>query len=270
MPARKNYPIFNMPKKKNGRRKRPAVKPKDAVQKQNQFRTEIKKIESALVSTSLTHNVAGPTTGLKNSATLCPTSFNAGIKQGTGEGELLGSWMTYRYPLKLKLTIDFGSLNLSNPDAVQGLPLYYYQGYVATSFARENVTPSLAAAQTIVKRELYDSGLESDHLNFRRMSNNVKIFRRGRIYPDFNARIGDYTTADAAGTASYQKTAPPKNMTFGWSLPKNKQKLIKHTTNHFQENVNMVPFLVITNPNATTNTGTLEMGSIDAFWYSDQ
>lgn len=250
-------------------------KGKKAVVKQNLFRTEIKSSEVVASNEDILINTATAAHGLKNNLTLTPKSLWEGHVRGAGESDVIGSYLRYAYPFKMKCQLDYSDLKYEH--LKNGINLQCIKGWVKTTMNDSGVQANHANALTIIKHFTFNAGLEADFLSFAQKTNDIKIESKFRVKPpkEFNIFLQVHTSITPAGSEPKFIKPPLQNMSFKWRNPQSKQKLIATGTGSgatatFAPGDIWVPFVVFTCDQLTSSTGTISIGHCDKVYYTDQ
>lgn len=226
--------------KKNTKSKKTSIKSKASVRKQNQFRVEYKDRISPVVAHTLATNTGSITNGPENSLILVPGALTKLFTNGTLNGEIDGNNFNPRY-LNMKCKVNFDNLpastNTSPPLPIQ-YDIYVRHGYVLQDL-REYLTGSHTNASSgrvqpafpthtavpgywdaIAKKFLFNARVQPDFLSYeKKQDNQIRIVKTRRILGNQKEII-----AVSNGTSG-QRVSPEKNLTFNWTMPKNKQSL---------------------------------------------
>lgn len=155
-------------KKKAIKKKKPMMKPKRAVVKQNQFRTEFKDRVSPISQYTIAENPESWTNSKLplDSEVLFPYALFNYFTQGTANGEIDGNQINARY-LNMKVELDFSKLPTLTRASATG-PINLHQNY------------HIVLRQCLILEDL------SEHLQ-----NSYLNVKSGRTIPAFNGLTGD-------------------------------------------------------------------------------
>lgn len=215
-----------------GARRRPAPRRQARKNFVNKSNVEVKTIEHAAQAEALGQfagsAAAGPSnslviiSGLHGGDTSNYTEPNPGIQRGTGCNQLLGCYVKEAYPHSLKYEFDFSQF-YSDPDGTTGVistpTIEVIHGQIRATPAQMGVptTPDvqggaqgddstqwLKDVYAVVKKELFESEFEADHLSWPPTNRRVKILSRYHVKPE-------QSSLQASATAAAPiLTVPPK------------------------------------------------------------
>ena len=247
-------------------RKRGQLAKKNVAAKQDQFRTEIKFMEDSAVTTiALQPNAASAADGLKNSLTIVPPAFVLNADRGVGDSDVIGSWIRYAYPTKLKVLIDWSTLITTHPDAAKGFNWQCHQVLIKNTFKKAGLSPSLAHAVNIVKDTTFESHLTASHLSFTKQNRQVQVLRSFRIQP----RLFNRTFATDLLQASSADYAPVTTLSFSWNMKKDKTRLVVHDGSKYSPNELWIPAVIISCDQISANTSGPTISYLSKCWYTD-
>ena len=235
-----------MAKGKNGTG---TVKPKGAVQKQNQHRVEYKDRISAVTSSNLVSNSGDAINGPENSLILLPSAMTDVFNQGSSNGQVEGNNINAKF-LNMKVKLDFTQLpqNVFIASGSNGRPvtqrydLYIKQvlikqsidEYLTGSYANPESGRSVPAFPALgdipthwddtAKKYLFNARIQPDFLSYeKRMDNHIRVLRSWRVLGDTTANFRD--GGEGTTESPNLNVSPDKHYSFNWKMPKDKTLL---------------------------------------------
>lgn len=232
------------------------------VNKQN---VEVKSIEHVPQTYTLTRNDGSATNGPSNSLVIISglhggdiQNFNIpnpGIQRGTGCDQLLGCYVKEAYPHSLKYELDFSQF-FSDPDGTTGVittpTVEVIHGQIKNTAAKMGIptTPDIpGGAQgpsstqwlvdlyAVVKKELYDSQFDADHLTWQMKNRRVKILKRYTVKPR-------QSSLQASATAAAPILTVPPKYEGGYKFPITNRKTKLHECGTLSQAQGVGPFWV--------------------------
>lgn len=251
------------------RRKKPLYKPKKPLSRGTEV---IKLTVPPQAAVSLSNNTASAVNGPKNSQIFLSSLWSQHTTfKDSNDADYTpkGAWVKMVYGSKSKFRITFNTL-AHHTDNHGGLNLMCHHGICKVPMEKSNSGHSYATAAefetavlVLLKKELYNSGITSDFLNYEKQNRNIQIKNSFRIRPSRNDMLmqdGIMTTATVPSTTDTFKSAafpPPRLITINHSVPKAKTKLARHQgQNYATLPVNLwIPFTLFTCEQLTANSG---------------
>lgn len=251
MPGRKKH-YTKAQKKAYAKRMANKRKPKRAVQKQNQFRTEMKdRVAAIRYTTTANPTLSSVWDGPPDSATLLPWAMFKSWDQGTANGQIDGNQVNARY-LNMKVQLDFSQLvSLVTSGGVANTHQYYdikirqcwiledisdnmTYTYTNPSSGRvQKAFSSLTAAeddpdrrfQEVAQKRLRNQNIDADFMSYeRRQDSRVRVIKTIDVEGDQNSQMV-FRAAATGGTSSFAMPTPDQYYSFSWKMPKNKMTL---------------------------------------------
>lgn len=188
----------------------------------SKYNGEVKSIEVNTPSPqSLQTNVGSVTNGPGNSLLFLPTFFNVGgsatkLEHGLeNDANVVGRWITMAYPTKHKFVLNYEGLTVPSSGSCPSLNIRCLTGCVKITGDKINATLTNSQAgwrtaiRSAVLAELYESGYDADHLSFKQLNRNIKIYKNFKIRPknsqfiSFQVDASTILTPDSQVTVSY-------------------------------------------------------------------
>jgi len=266
-PRRKNNQRRRPYKKKQVKRKVPYKSSKGYVAPYA-YNVEIRHIDLArgVEEVNMAANTAD-TDIPKNTTLMMPCAFNS----DTDTLHHDGSWITPKW-LKSKFRVSFDNIEPDHADSMKGFNLYYVQGVIHStgnkSGARlDSIANWFTDIKSEVGKQLVNSDMSSDYLEFTQKNRAVRILKRELIKPNRNRSI---RKAILTGTAGELFTAPPPvEFSVNHALPNFKQRMTAITGVDSCLNNTYIPFVAFMCDELTANTGTIRIEHNSRFYYTD-
>lgn len=244
--------------------------------KQMKYNKELKHMETTTQNHNLEHQTKN-STRMANGVVLYPSGFNATQKsllQGTSDTTIVGSWIAKSY-LTHKFIVDWASLT-AHADLNKGMELRCRYGYICVSPHKANCSLTTASGwqtdvNAMVMRELQDSGIDENHLSFKKKSRTVKILGDFMVRPKLHFRPSDNDYDGDSGS----DFAPPNNLTIKWdnkkffSKVKTRLAATAETPPQYVQHHQWVPFVYFSSNNITANMGSLTISDSSKLYYGD-
>lgn len=159
-----------------------------------------------------------------------------GFQRGTGCDQIIGCWVTEAYNSVFKYRLKFDALvpsqTATNPPVYQWPSIHVrilHGVYMNTGSKMDaslnDVSTFYGDIRRDLKKELYESTVSSDHLEFRERNRRIKILKDFKIKPDMS-QLGNFQSADADGNlVPWQSPCPPYEGRFSFPKAPLKQKL---------------------------------------------
>lgn len=144
----------------------------------NKYNREIKSIESSIVNNLLVANAGSQVNGPSNSLVILPVHMLSAIGSGTGNNEVVGSWLVPRF-CQIKYTVVADGVNPINVPFVNVFETYGYMKITPEKFNadRSSAANWTAAVLAEVKKELYDNGFDSDYCTWQQKSRDLVLWQ---------------------------------------------------------------------------------------------
>jgi hypothetical protein len=229
---------------------------------------DIKQISIEGHALTLGVNVGSEANGIANSLYTYPAMFSNQTppwSQGVSADEFIGSWISPEY-LKQKWRVEFPNIDATHADSLGGF-------LVRCTLVSVRIPGSKSEANTtsfanwavdvdkVVKRETFQSNLDSDYLEFATANRNVKVIKSFTLNPNQNQKLKINYASDAV--------APPICFSHNWSLPRFKQRVTKVDTGHGVMNDMFLLSAIFTCEQLSSNTGTINVDTSSRFYYTD-
>lgn len=238
--------------KRKGNRKKVHRRPKRAVIKQNQFRTEYKdRVVGERYTTTANPAVASVYDGPEHSATLLPWAMFNSWDQGTSNGQVDGNQINGRY-LNMKVQLDFSQLVSLVTSGGDANTHQYYDIQIRQCWITDDISESmnydytnpasgrvqkafssLTAAeddpdrryQEIAQTRLRNQNIDADPMCYeRRQDTKVRVMKTIKVRANQNEQFV-FRAAATGGTSSFAMPTPDQYFSFDWKMPKRKMTL---------------------------------------------
>jgi hypothetical protein len=239
MPAKfgkRKRPVGRRPRrvqKRKFQKKKPMFKPRKPIS----MGTEVYKVSvPPQASVSLVALTASAANGPKNSLLFLPSMFSQHhtVKDSADHDHTIeGTWVKFVYGSKSKFRVSFNGI-ANHADNYGGLNLMCHHGVCKITMEKLNSGHGYATAAdfesavlTLLKKELFNSGVTSDFLSFSQQNRNIKITSSFRVRPNRNDMILDDHSLHTANHQNQLSFPPPKLITINHAVPKMKTKINK-------------------------------------------
>lgn len=246
--------------------------------------TECYQMRLAKQTSTLTNNAASQAGGPKNSLLLQPAGFHGSTTITDGDGNpysILGNFIKPVYGWITKVRVSFQNI-ASHADNKMGLVLRLHHGVVKvamnkTAFSFSGHSAFASAASGEVLRQLYDSNITSDFLDYTKKNRDVKINGSFIVKPNRSNMIRtDYlavtnTVPSTTDTIKSYNAPPPKEYVIHHPVPKMKTRIQKDgTAPHFPMPLHLwMPFTILTCDQLTGNSGHFDVEHSSRLYFTD-
>jgi len=229
---------------------------------------DIKQVDLAVVTHSLSHNTGSEANGIKNSTYTYPAMFSGATPNwasGTRANEFIGSWVNSEY-LKQKWRVEFPGIVASHVDSLAGFQVRCTLVAIRVPGSKAdadltNFTLWASDIDRIAKRETFNSDLDSDYLEFATRNRNVKVISQRTLKPSQDSKLKINYASDAV--------APPIEFSHNWYCPNFKQRVTKLGDGYGCLNDNYIYCAIFTCNELTANTGNIGVQTSSRFYYTD-
>ena len=217
-------PVSRRPKgKKVVRKKKVKMVPRKPIA----YSAEVFQLRLGEVNQSLAVLSGSSSNGPKNSIILLPAGVHHGTTCTTSEGithNIHSNWLKPVYGWSSKVRLDFSGL-AEHVDTFKGMKFRVIYGMCLIAPDKYNATTSSlsgfeAAVLSELKKELYESEISSDYLEYTRKNRNIRIDGKFDVKPNLNSAPARRFDDPAAHTT--QSYAPPRCFTIRHPVPKMK------------------------------------------------
>lgn len=246
--------------------------------------TEVYQCRLGTQTTTLSANAGGQSQGPKNSLLLQPALFHGSSTIVDSEGSpysVQGAFIKPVYGWNTKIRISFSNI-ASHADNKAGLLLRLHHGVVKvamnkTAFSFSNHAAFASAASSECLRQLYDSNITSDFLEYSQKNRDVKINGSFIVKPNRNQmiRVDELVTTNTVpsttDTVKSYNSPPPKCYTINHPVPKMKTRIQKDSTSpHFPMPLHLwMPFVLLTCDQLTGNSGHFDVEHSSRMYFTD-
>lgn len=233
------------------------------------YNLEIKHITSSKTLGNFAAN-SESATNVKNSHLMVPVQCMSKIEQGLGQGKLIGEWICPKY-CTLKYEIVASHID---PTYMPYMAVWETIGWLKSTGSKANIALTneatwASALKVEVMRELRDSEVTSDFLNFDQKNRNLHIVSHRRLKFNMDGKAA----ADYSALSNLPDTvAPPiqRRINFNRALPNNKTRLeVLADSSGYVANDSFVPFILLTCNELDAHGSYFTVNHMSRFYYTD-
>lgn len=256
--------------------------------KVNKYNVEIKSIENPEQVLSLRHLVGSSTAGPSNSVVFSSGLFGArpdenepspGLERGVGCDQLIGCWIQEAYPHSLKFELNYTALIANGAGVFPSLNVEVIHGMILNTGAKAGILGTSGSKDwqdsidVLVKKELYDSGYDADHLSYVQRNRRVKVLKKYTVRPKQGQLANISIPSAGANVASF---APNYEGQHKFPHSKMKTRLMECTPNagmsapvKWVPNSLWIPFTMITAPGLEAAQGSISVSYVSKAYLRD-
>lgn len=268
-------PVSRKPKGKYVKKKKVKMVPRKPIA----YSAEVFQLRLGEINQSLAVLSGSSSNGPKNSVILLPAGIHHGTTCTTSEGithNLHSNWLKPVYQFSSKCRLDFSGL-ADHADTYKGLKFRVMYGVMKIAPDKYNATVSSlsgfeAAVLAELKKELYESEISSDYLEYTRKNRNIRIDGKFDVKPNLMASPSLNHVGVTATTPTY---APVRCFTIRHPVPKMKCRVSTLThgvspqitqplLNHL-----WTPWVLIMGDQLTANTGHVNVSHTSRMYFTD-
>lgn len=267
-------PVSRRPKGKKVVRKKVKMVPRKPIA----YSAEVFQLRLGQVDQQLSVMAGSATNGPKNSVILIGAGIHHTTTCCTSEGathNVLSNWIKPVYGWSSKCRLDFSGL-AEHADTYKGMKFRVMYGICKITPDKYNAsTSSLSAFEASVlaelKKELYESEISSDYLEYTRKNRNIRIDGKFDVKPNLNSAPSEPHLTSMHNVIY----APPKCFTIRHPIPKMKcrVKTISHGTSPVitQPVLDHVwtPWVLVMSDQLTANTGHVNVSHTSRMYFTD-
>lgn len=246
--------------------------------------TEVYQCRLAKQTSALSASAGSQASGPKNSLLLQPAMFHSAstiVDSNGHQFSILGTFIKPVYGWTTKVRISFSNI-ANHADNKAGLLLRLHHGVVKvamnkTAFAFSNHAAFASAAVGEANRQLFDSNVTSDFLEYVKQNRDVQVNGSWIVKPNRNnmirvdSLVHTNTVPSTTDTISSYNTPPPKTYTINHPVPKMKTRIQKDGTSpHFPMPTYLwQPFVLLTCDQLTANSGHFDVEHSSRLYFTD-
>lgn len=243
------------------------------------YSTEKYQMRLGSQSVAVAHQAGSATNGPANSMILLPVGFNEHTTFTDSDGHnysVNGSWLK---PLfwSTKVRISFDHIIPTHAESNKGFIVRMYHGLLKNTCDKMGGTHTTqanlsASVLTELKKELYESDISADFLDYSKKNRNLQILGKWVVKPNRNQQIRMIATAPTPGASavSQYSAPPPVCYTIKHKVPPLKQRVTTDTTHDYPAMIHTwVPWILVCCDQLNTHTGTITAEHSGRMYFTD-
>lgn len=258
----------------------------------NRQNVEVKSLQHTAFEANLSFFAGSDTLGPANSQVNLIGMFgrgqsgtpHAGMQRGTGCDQLIGCWIKEAYPASVKWVAEYDRLTPLPTGVFPSTNFEVVYGIVKNTpekmgIAHGNATTEAAwhaAVLLNVKKELYESGYDADHLAYTQKNRRVKILKRHKIRPQ-KSQAFVHTTFTGDDRDPIRIFAPKSEGSFKFPISGMKTRLVNTgdpdatpSTEYWQAGSMWIPFVMFLAPGlSSADAGSIRITYVSKAYVTD-